>query len=203
MWKTWCVFRVKALFSNFSDPAWSDWMSFSFRHANFLFLISYLSHRHKKAEIVLIKSPNFSDMYDDDEKQLIDSIEKDFKNISPVALPGSVMWHNAGCQVIARISEKASTRSLFISSSPCREAEETMILPMMSVFHLFIYKSKTVAWIRWGVRAIWRESRDDGASCLGMKITFSGLTLPRVCVQDRALRCLFYTWIFFRCLTRV
>ena len=93
------------------------------------------------------------------------------------------------------------TRSLFISSSPSREAEET--LPMLSVFHLFIYKSKTGAWIRWGVRAIWRESRDDGASCLGMKITFSGLTLPRVCVQDRALRCLFYTWIFFRCLTRV
>lgn len=118
MWKTWCVFRVKTLFSNFSDPVWSDWMSFSFRHANFLLLISSLSHRHKKAEIVLIKSPNFSDMYDDDEKQLIDSIEKDFKNISPVALPGSVMWHNAGCQVIARISEKPSELQFFDQSQP-------------------------------------------------------------------------------------
>ena len=40
----------------------------------------------------MIKSPNFSDLYDDDEKQLIASIEKDFKNISPVVvLPGSVM----------------------------------------------------------------------------------------------------------------
>lgn len=55
------------------------------------FLITYLSHRHKEAEIVVIKPPNYSEMYDDDEKQLIASIENDFKNISPIALPGSVM----------------------------------------------------------------------------------------------------------------
>lgn len=113
--------------------------------------------------------------------------------------PGNSTHFREGLR--ASVLRSISTRSLFISSSPCREAEET--LPMLSVFHLFIYKSKTGAWIRWGVRAIWRESRDDGASCLGMKITFSGLTLPRVCVQDRALKCLFYTWIFFRSLTRV
>ncbi|XP_020617456.1 uncharacterized protein LOC110055409 [Orbicella faveolata] len=46
---------------------------------------------HKEAEIVVIKPPNYSEMYDDDEKQLIASIENDFKNISPIALPGSVM----------------------------------------------------------------------------------------------------------------
>ena len=90
VWTTRCVFRVKVLLSDFSGR--SLIMSFSTPIFFFFFFISYLSHRHKEAEIVLIKSPNFSDLYDDDEKQLIASIEKDFKNSSPVVvLPGSVM----------------------------------------------------------------------------------------------------------------
>lgn len=56
-----------------------------------LFLLVFnLEHSHTEAEFVASPS-NYNEFYDDDEKQLIASIENDFKTTSPFALPGSVL----------------------------------------------------------------------------------------------------------------
>ena len=56
----------------------------------FFFFSIFVFHSPGEVEIGTTPS-NYTEFYDDDEKQLIASIENDFIPLSPPALPGSVM----------------------------------------------------------------------------------------------------------------
>jgi len=45
----------------------------------------------KSAEVEIVSPSNYNEFYDDDEKQLIESIENDFVTLSSPALPGTVL----------------------------------------------------------------------------------------------------------------
>ena len=62
---------------------------------------------HRSAEVEIVSPSNYNEFYDDDEKQLIESIENDFVTLSSPALPGTVLsdswWYNN--TVVVRATE--------------------------------------------------------------------------------------------------